>query len=370
MRSYSKLFGILFFLILNSCGSDEPMVNQVNASFEIQQSDYFANEPIHFSNTSSGIDENSVFEWDFGDGNSSTDKSPTHTYSTIGEGTFRVVLKVTNVDSESSFTKEIAVAFTENIEGRKSLLEKLEENRILTCAHRGYQNNAPENSLKSIQDAIDEDIEMVEVDVRQTRDGKFVLMHDRTLDRTTNGSGEVSDFTLSEIQQLRLKNNHGVLTSETIPTLQQALHLGRGKIYFDFDISDNKVSFDRIYPVVKQYGMIKQSLFYTQGVSVTKSAFNKDSDVIAMPIISNEDRFSQFENDNRIKVAHFQSETFNQNFVTRAKAKGWFIFINAYVNTTKSPLDDNYSEVIEISNLAGNIIQTDFPVLVKEHLNN
>ena len=368
MKSYSEFFGIVFFLIINACGSDEPIINQVNASFEIQQSEYFVNEPISFSNTSSGINANSVYEWDFGDGNISTKKNPTHNYSTIGDGTYTILLKVSNVDNESSFTKEITIAFTENIFGRKTLIEKLRENKILTCAHRGNQNNAPENSLKSIQDAIDAQIEMVEIDIRQTKDGKFILMHDITLERTTNGSGNVSDSTLSELQKLKLKDKRGVLTGEQIPTLQQALNLGRGKIYFDLDMSNNKVSFDRIYPVVKQYGMIKQSLFYTQGVSITQSALNKDENVIAMPIISNEDRLNLFENDNRIKAAHFQSQTFNQNFVNRAKAKGWFIFMNAYVNSTKSPLDDNYSDVDRISNLAGNIVQTDFPVLIKEHL--
>ena len=114
--------------------------------------------------------------------------------------------------------------------------------------------------------------------------------------------------------------------------------------------------------------MIKQSLFYTQGVSITKSALNKDPDIIAMPVISDEDRLNQFENNSLIKVAHFQSQTFNQNFVTRAKAKGWYIFMNAYVNSTKSPLDDNYDEINKISNLGGNIIQTDYPVLVKQHV--
>jgi hypothetical protein len=116
--------------------------------------------------------------------------------------------------------------------------------------------------------------------------------------------------------------------------------------------------------------MIKQSLFYTQGLNVTKTALNKDLDVIAMPIINNEDRLSQYEVIDNVKVVHFQSQTFNQAFVNRAKAKGWYIFMNAYVNTSKSPLDDNYNEVNRIRTLAGNIIQTDYPVLVKKHLNN
>jgi len=366
---YSKFFGILFLLILNSCGSEEVITTPASASFEIQQSEYFVDEQISFSNTSSGVDSNSVFEWSFGDGNTSTDKNPTHTYTDIGEGIYSIKLKISNSGTENSFTKEISIAYSVNISGRKPLTEKLADTKILTCAHRGYHKNAPENSLQSIQNAINKEIEMVEFDIRETKDGKFVLMHDSTLERTTNGAGNVSDFTLAELQQLKLKDNSGVLTDEKIPTLQEALVLGRGKIYFDLDISNDKVSFDRIYPVVKQYGMIKQSLFYTQGVSITKSALNKDEDVIAMPIISDEDRLSQFENNSLVEVAHFQSQTFNQNFVTRAKAKGWYIFMNGYVNTTKTPLDDNYDEIDKISNLGGNIIQTDYPVLVKEHLN-
>ena len=368
MKFYKAFIGVLFLLVLNSCGSDEAEITSINASFTTEQSEYFVAVPIRFTNTSSGIDTNSVFEWNFGDGNTSTSKNPIYTYTSIGEGTYTIVLKVSNSETISDFTKEISIVFSGNISGRKTLIEKLADTKILTCAHRGNHNNAPENSLKSIQDAINEEIEMIEIDVRQTKDGKFVLMHDSTLDRTTNGSGDVSDFTLAELQQLKLKDNRGVLTNEEIPALQEALVIGRGKIYFDLDISNNKVSFDRIYPVVKQYGMIKQSLFYTQGVSVTKSALNKDADVIAMPVISDEDRLSQFENNSLLKVVHFQSQTFNQNLVSRAKAKGWYIFMNAYVNTTKTPLDDNYNEINKISNLAGNIIQTDYPVLVREHL--
>ena len=368
MKFFDRLFGIIFLIVLTACSSEENIVSTVNASFNLELDEYLVGEPVSFKNNSSGTDNNSIYEWVFGDGNTSNEENPTHTYSSIGNGSYTITLKVVSNTNQSSFSKDITLFFNENISGRKSLLETLSDNKIMTCAHRGNQNNAPENSLKSIQDAIDNDIQMVEIDIRQTRDGKFVLIHDSTLDRTTNGSGNVSEFTLEELKKLKLKDSRGVLTNEVIPTLQEALALGRGKIYFDLDMSSNKVSFDRIYPVVKQYGMIKQSIFYTQGVSITQSALNKDENVIAMPVISNEDRLTQFENDSRIKVAHFQSQTFNQNFVNRAKAKGWYIFMNAYVNSSKSPLDDNYNEVDKINNLGGNIIQTDFPVLVKEHL--
>ena len=149
MKMYSKFFGILFLLILNSCGSEEVITTPASASFEIQQSEYFVDEQISFSNTSSGVDSNSVFEWSFGDGNTSTDKNPTHTYTDIGEGIYSIKLKISNSGTENSFTKEISIAYSVNISGRKPLTEKLADTKILTCAHRGYHKNAPENSLQS-----------------------------------------------------------------------------------------------------------------------------------------------------------------------------------------------------------------------------
>ena len=121
---YSKFFGILFLLILNSCGSEEVITTPASASFEIQQSEYFVDEQISFSNTSSGVDSNSVFEWSFGDGNTSTDKNPTHTYTDIGEGIYSIKLKISNSGTENSFTKEISIAYSVNISGRKPLTEK------------------------------------------------------------------------------------------------------------------------------------------------------------------------------------------------------------------------------------------------------
>lgn len=367
MKTYFKLLTLFIGISFVSCNPEET-TETLNASFEIPIEDVFIGNTVSFSNTSNGTNQNTVYRWAFGDGNVSTQKNPTHVYREIGSGTYEVNLTVSNNGFESSFFKQIPINYTDVINGRKTLLEKLAEQKILTCAHRGAHENNAENSLSSIEEAIKEEIEMVEIDIRQSKDGHLVLMHDETLERTTSGSGNVSNYTLEELAQFQLKNNRGVVINEKIPTLKEVLVLSRGKMYFNFDISDDKVSFERVYEVVKQYGMIKQALFYTQGVNVTKIALNKDRDVIAMPIINNEDRLSQYEIIENVKVVHFQSQTFNQTLVNRAKAKGWYIFMNAYINSSKTPLDDNYGEVNRINALAGNIIQTDHPVLVKKHL--
>jgi len=78
----------------------------------------------------------------------------------------------------------------------------LREYRPLSVAHRGHSIACPENTLEAYRKAIELGVEMIECDVNITRDGKLVMMHDPTLDRTTTGSGPVSASTWDEIQQL------------------------------------------------------------------------------------------------------------------------------------------------------------------------
>ena len=78
----------------------------------------------------------------------------------------------------------------------------IREDRPLSVAHRGHSIAYPENTLEAYRKAIELGVEMIECDVNITRDGKLVMMHDSTLDRTTNGSGLVSSVTWDEIQGL------------------------------------------------------------------------------------------------------------------------------------------------------------------------
>jgi glycerophosphoryl diester phosphodiesterase len=78
----------------------------------------------------------------------------------------------------------------------------LREHRPLAIAHRGHSIAHPENTLEAYRKAIELGIEMIECDVNVTRDGKLVMIHDSTLDRTTNGTGRVSAATWEEIQRL------------------------------------------------------------------------------------------------------------------------------------------------------------------------
>ncbi len=73
---------------------------------------------------------------------------------------------------------------------------------IYVAGHRGWPARYPENTLESFQAAIELGIDQIETDVRVTKDGELVLIHDATVDRTTNGSGKVADYTLAQLKQL------------------------------------------------------------------------------------------------------------------------------------------------------------------------
>ena len=106
---------------------------------------------------------------------------------------------------------------------------------VLVVSHRGDWRNAPENSLQAFQNCIDMGVDMVELDLKKTKDGELILMHDNTLNRTTNGTGKPEDYTLAELKKLRLKNGAGFLTRHKIPTLRETMLLCKGKILVNVD---------------------------------------------------------------------------------------------------------------------------------------
>ena len=94
---------------------------------------------------------------------------------------------------------------------------------VFVVAHRGDWRHAPENSVAASKGAADMGVDMVEIDIQRTKDGGFVLMHDESIDRTTEGKGNVADYTVEELKRFRLRRADGSLSDETIPTLEEAL---------------------------------------------------------------------------------------------------------------------------------------------------
>jgi len=107
---------------------------------------------------------------------------------------------------------------------------------VRVIGHRGAAGLEPENTLRSIRKAIDLGVDQVEIDVRMTRDGHLVVIHDETVDRTTNGHGYVKDLTLNELRRL----NAG--KGERIPTLEEVLRLTQGKVVLQIELKTREAT--------------------------------------------------------------------------------------------------------------------------------
>jgi glycerophosphoryl diester phosphodiesterase len=92
------------------------------------------------------------------------------------------------------------------------------------CAHRGACSSHPENTLAAFREAIRLGVHQIEFDIRLTKDGQCVLMHDPTVDRTTNGQGKLADLTLEEVRRLDAGIKKApCFAGERVPTLREAL---------------------------------------------------------------------------------------------------------------------------------------------------
>ncbi|WP_158795564.1 glycerophosphodiester phosphodiesterase family protein [Pedobacter sp. L105] len=134
--------------------------------------------------------------------------------------------------------------------------------QVLVAAHRGDWRDAPENSLQAYQHAILMGVDMIEIDLHKTSDGVIVIMHDGTIDRTTDGKGKVSDYTYEQIEKFHLKNGLGRVTRNTIPTLEEVMLLAKGKVMVNLDKS--LPYYQEAYEILKKTGTLKQALFKSE----------------------------------------------------------------------------------------------------------
>ena len=97
--------------------------------------------------------------------------------------------------------------------------------KALNIGHRGAKAYDPENTMNSFQKALQLNADGIELDVHVCKSGELIVIHDFTVDRTTNGTGAISDLTLSELKQLRINNSIEIPTLDEVLTLFDKKHL-------------------------------------------------------------------------------------------------------------------------------------------------
>lgn len=164
---------------------------------------------------------------------------------------------------------------------------------VMVVAHRACWTTTAENSLAGIARCRRLGVDMVELDVQRTRDGRLILMHDTTVDRTTNGTGAVADLTLAQIKRLRLKAGAGgegaALTREAPPTFAEAMRATRKGLLVNVD-AKGEVNGQAMEELQKM-GLLRQALFKSPAPPEDPAlrALLSGHDLLFMPILRERD---------------------------------------------------------------------------------
>lgn len=146
---------------------------------------------------------------------------------------------------------------------------------IVVMAHRGASAVAPENTLVAYEKAIEMGADYAELDVRQTKDGAIVLMHDKTVYRTTGVKGFVWDFTLDELKQLEAGSWFGEeFRGEPIPTLEEVIRQvkGRMKLNIEVKISENEPGIvQKVVDIIRAEGFSEECIITSFDMETVKT---------------------------------------------------------------------------------------------------
>jgi glycerophosphoryl diester phosphodiesterase len=138
------------------------------------------------------------------------------------------------------------------------------QSKVLVAAHRGDWRNAPENSLNAFKSAAAMGADIVELDLKKTKDGEIVIMHDATIDRTTNGKGKPADYTLEEIKKFRLKNGLGRATVyNAIPTLKEVM-LALKSTNVKVNLDKSYAYYHEAFAILKETGTLNRAIFKSE----------------------------------------------------------------------------------------------------------
>jgi len=165
----------------------------------------------------------------------------------------------------------------------------------MVSAHRGGPYPGfPENAIETFQNVINYTPSIIEFDVALTKDSVLVLMHDNTLERTTTGSGKVIDMTFAEIRKLKLVDNDGKATDFQIPTLDEVLIWGKGKVLFTVDIK-REVPFEMVVEAIKKHNAESYAAVITYSLEAAKKVHQLHPDLMLSVTIRNDGEVKRFE---------------------------------------------------------------------------
>ncbi len=252
------------------------------------------------------------------------------------------------------------------------LIKKLDQKSLHVAAHRGAHLEQPENSIAAIEEAIRQGASVVEVDVRATKDGVLVLMHDKTVNRTTTGRGEVAKQTYAELQQLHLrKKANGEASDHVIPTLSEALRVAKGKILVDLDFKEDRKEFiKKTYALVEQEGMEDQVLFFLYDYRAMPKIYKLNPTITLFPRARSMKDLAAILKMKLTSIVHLDESFIDTEKLNALRQQGIYFWMNSlgeYDDKAEQEGNKAYRSFLEKYPFV-RLIQTDHPSLWREVL--
>jgi len=244
---------------------------------------------------------------------------------------------------------------------------KASANTILVASHRGAHNGNFENSIASTKNAIKLGVDIIETDVRTTKDGYLVLMHDSKIDRTTTGTGKVEDLTLAEIRKYKLKAPYGRISKETVPTFEEFLKVIKGKILVDIDMKTDNAK--GVVAAVLKTGTMKDVFYFDNDYNVLDEILEYDKTAQIMPRAYNFHMADSALVKFRPKVVHIDPKFYTQELTEMIRENNARVWINA-LGESDCYIRNGYGEEVleKLTGKGANIIQTNEPKMLLELL--
>jgi glycerophosphoryl diester phosphodiesterase len=217
--------------------------------------------------------------------------------------------------------------------------------KVVVISHRGEHLHHPENTIAAFQGAVDAGADFFELDVRTTSDGKFVLMHDATVDRMTNGKGEVAKMTLEQIRALSVKG-------EQVPTFEEALKFAHGKIGVYVDSKSIRAA--DVVSLLEHSDMSDRAVIYG-GLGYLKEVSTLRPKLKVMPEAGNVDRLRGILSELSLKVVAFDKNDFLDPVIALARNAKADVYVDRLGDA------DNPTAWLDAVKRGATGIQTDHP---------
>jgi glycerophosphoryl diester phosphodiesterase len=201
-----------------------------------------------------------------------------------------------------------------------------QESRVVAISHRGEHLRHPENTMAAYRAAIEAGADFIETDVRTTSDGKLVIMHDGSVDRCTNGHGDVANMTFDEIRKLDAGVKFGeAFAGSKVPTFDEVLELARGKIGVYID--SKRISAQDLVAAVARYGMEDHVVVYG-GLELHRGVQKLNPRIKVMPESSSLDVVTKIVEELRPRVIAFGARDFTDEIIAVALKANAGIYVD------------------------------------------